>query len=69
MGNMTLENGTVVVNGTGNMAGYEEHLGAASGTGAAMGAFLSLMFYPLAIMWDPRKNYRDYQTDPVLFRT
>jgi hypothetical protein len=39
----------------------------ANETGAAMGAFLSLWFWPLAIMWNPRTNFEDFKINKKLF--
>jgi hypothetical protein len=51
--------------------GYYQDMveGKARYTGAAMGAFLSFMFYPFAIMWNPIENYKEYYTHKFLFRS
>jgi hypothetical protein len=55
-------------NFTVSISGYhfDKH---ADATGAGIGAFLSLLFFPFAIMWNPLENYKDYKKNPNLFKT
>ena len=57
------DNENVSVNISGYMPIYN-----ADCTGAGIGAFLSLLMYPFAIMWNPMENFKDYKKNPNLFK-